>query len=181
MAITLYRGTSGHTSMPSNTENGKLQSGVCNYLKDREQGFIHVTKKWKMRPGLHCELGKCSRGSEREKCRTADYVWFFAWSKFLIPAESREEIMFYKVPNPQCCFRGPPNSNNWKISNCHSLNLGYGEDSTGAMVNHPGVWFARYVFYQAVPHGIICRQPAVMEEETWRKARKSEWWLVRPW
>ena len=36
-----------------------------------------------------------------------------------------------------------PNSNNWEISNCHSINLGRGEDSTGAMVKHPGVWFAR--------------------------------------
>ena len=49
------------------------------------------------------------------------------------------------------------------------------------MVKHPGVWFARDDFSQAVPHEILCRQPAVMEEEKWRKARESDGWLVRPW
>ena len=32
-----------------------------------------------------------------------------------------------------------PNSNNWEISNCHSISLGHGEDSTGAMVKHSRV------------------------------------------
>ena len=50
VAINLYRGTSGHTCMPPDTENGKVQRGACNYLKDREQGFIHVMKNEKYDP-----------------------------------------------------------------------------------------------------------------------------------
>ena len=54
--------------------------------------------------------------------------------------------------------------------------MGYGEDSTGKVVNHNGVWFAWDGFSQCVPHDILCRQPSFMEEETWREARKADMW-----
>ena len=77
------------------------------------------------------------------------------------------------MPDKKCCFKGPTNSNDWLISNCHIINLGYGEDSTGKVVKHTRVWFAQDGFSQRETHDILCRQPAFMEEETWREARKA--------
>ena len=84
----------------------------------------------------------------------------------LLPPESGGESIFYKVPDKKCCFKGPNNCNDWLISNCHIMNLGYGEDSKGKVVKHNRFWFAWDVFYQRAPHEILCRQPAFMEEET---------------
>ena len=94
----------------------------------------------------------------------------------LLPPESGGESIFYKVPDKKCCFKGPNNCNDWLISNCHIMNLGYGEDSKGKVVKHNRFWFAWDVFYQRAPHEILCRQHEFMEEETCREARKADTW-----
>ena len=80
------------------------------------------------------------------------------------------------MSNKKCCFKGLTNCNDCLISNCHIINLGYGEESTGKVVKHNGFWFARDGFFQGAPYKIICRQTACMKEETWREARRVYTW-----
>ena len=125
---------------------------MCKYLKDHEKGFIHVMKNEKCNPDYTVSWASVAAELNGINVELPTMFNFFAWSIFLLPYENEGESMLYKVTNPQCYFRAPPNYNNWKISNYHSINLGYGEDFTGAMVKHPGVWFAGYGFSQSVPH-----------------------------
>ena len=167
--------------MPPDTKNGQVQRVASNYMKYRTLGFFHVMKKEGCDPDYVVSWESISLEVDGINVELPNMSKFLAWSKFLLPVESKGKRTLYKLPTLKFCFREPTNYNYWKISNCHSINFCYGEDSTGKMVKHPGVWFTRDDFSQAVPHEILCRKPAVMEAKKWRKDQESDGWLVRPW
>ena len=107
LAITLYRGTSGHTSMPSNTENGKLQSGACNYLKDREQGFIHVTKNEKCDPDYTVSWASVAAEVNGKNVELPTMFDFLLGLNFCFPLKAGKKACFTRYPIHNVAFAAP--------------------------------------------------------------------------
>ena len=71
--------------MPPDIENGKFQSGVCKYLKDHEQGFIHVMKNEKCNPDYTVSWASVAAELNGINVELPTMFDFFAWSIFLLP------------------------------------------------------------------------------------------------
>ena len=181
VAITLYPGIVGHTFMKPDTEGGRMHRGGRDALKDRYRQIVHVMDPKEGDPEYTTSWAGIAAGLSGINVILPTISDFFSWSEFLLPQESGGGSTFYKVPDKKCCFKGPTHCNDWLITNCHIMNFGYGEDSTGKVVKHNGVRFCRDgCFLNANLTRFFCRQPEFMEEETWREARKADTWEGRP-
>ena len=154
-----------------------MQRAARKVLLTSGAGFVHVMKPDEtLDPGYVVSRSGLASGLPNINVELPEITNFHAWSKFLLSERDGGESKLYSVPGPKNCLRGPHafqgNQEAWKISNCHHINIGIGEDAKGDLVAHHGVWFARDSFAQAEPDEVVVRQENVMAENEWNKMRE---------
>ena len=162
--------------MKTDTEGGRMHRGGRDVLKDPDLQISHIMSSKESDPEYSTSWAIVAAGLSGINVIPPTISDFFSRSKFLLTPKSGGKSTFYKVPDKKCFFKGPTNCDDWLISNCHIINLGYGEDSKSEVVKNNVVWFAWDGFSQHAPQEIICRKPAFMTEERWREARKVDTW-----
>ena len=162
--------------MQPDTEGGRIQREARRILLSREEGFVHVmavdftidppyTRSW-------AGIAEALHGMTLVLPAMSD---FFKWSDFLLPKKNGGSSSFYIVPGGENCFRGPnSNGNKFRISESHYLNFGYGEDATGKVVAHHGVWFSRNTFAQGPPDEVTMWQQYHSSTVAWQQKRQDE-------
>jgi hypothetical protein len=159
--------------MQPDTEGGRIQRAARKILLSRGKMFIHVmAKDDKIDPPYTKSWADVAESLNNINLLLPSMEDFHGWSKFLLPPENGGVSKLHFVPTPRSCFRGPHSTNKtWRITRCHYLNFGYGEDKDGKLVAHHGVWFGRNSFAQGAPDEISVRQ---LPEASWQQKRRCE-------
>ena len=175
LIIDLYRGVSGHTYMEPDTQGGRIQREARKILLSRDDGFIHVMAKNDTDPSYTRSWAAIAGSLNGMTLVLPEMNDFHRWSEFLLPPENGGISNLHIVPSGKCCYSGPHSTDkSFLITKSHYLNFGYGEDGSGKVVAHHGVWFSRNSFAQGTPDEIVVRQYAVHSEAEWRQKRQCE-------
>ena len=171
--IDLYWGVSGHTYTQPDSEGGQIQRAARKILLTRGEIFVHVmAKDESIDPPYTKSWAELAESLDNMTIKLPTMADFHKWSEFLLPPEKGSSSSLYIVPSPRSCFRGPNSANkHWRITKCHYLNFGYGEDKDGKVVDHHGVWFGRDSFAQGSPDEIVIRQHHVLQDVEWTHER----------
>jgi hypothetical protein len=174
--IDLYRGVSGHTYMQPDTEGGRIQRAARKVFLSCRKMFIHVMAKDEQIDPLYTKSWADVAGSLNNINLVLPSIQdFHGWFNFLLPPQNGGDSKLHFVPTSHSSLRGPHSTDkSWRITKCHCLNFGYGEDKDGKLVAHHGVWFGRKSFSQGAPDEIVARQIEVLSEAAWQQQRRCE-------